>query len=649
MKTTRLLVMLFSALILIFYSCKKEEDTPPADNLPSSELFGSGTTVSVKGRVVDENGNAIASALVKSGSVTTNTDAMGVFILNNVTAYQKLGCITVEKAGYFKGIRSFVPKAGGNELQIRLMTKSVSGSVNSTTGGTVAIQNASVTLPSNGVTLNNAAYTGTVKVSVKHFDPTSANFNDEMPGSLVGVSNNAASSLTSYGMVGVELTDNNGQLLQIANGQSATLKFTIPATMLASAPSSIDLWSLDETNGYWKKEGVANKVNNEYVGQVSHFSFWNCDVPSNFVYINGQIINSQTQQPLSGATVTVSSTNYGSASDYTNNQGQYSGYVPNGVSLSITVSVSCSGSNTVVYTGTLPAMSANTTIATIAITLPGQTSLTGTVVDCNNQPISNGYVVVNNQVVFTNNGQFSAPACGTSCTIQAFGSNPWVSGQSQIVTLAGGSQAIGSLQVCNPGGSTVTDVDGNVYSTVVIGTQEWMQENLKTTRYKNGSNIPTNLTDAQWQATTSGACADYNNDPTNTTVYGKLYNWYAVSDPQGLCPTNWHVPSDAEWDNLVNYLGGDTIAGGAMKEIGLTHWATPNTGATNSSGFTGLPGGLRLNVGTYYSIGNYGYWWSATQYSTTNAYNRNLNYYNSPVNRGNNDKTYGFSVRCVRD
>jgi uncharacterized protein (TIGR02145 family) len=644
--TLRLLVV--SLLLVAFNSCNKDEETDPTSTNTSSNLFGSTITVTVKGRVLDANGNAIAGAVVKSGSANTNTDAMGVFILNNISANQKLGCVIVEKAGYFKCVRSFVPKTGGNELQIRLLTKSIDGTINSSTGGTVTISNASVTLPANGVTLNNASYSGTIKVSIKHFDPTSANFNDEMPGSLVGVSNNVASSLNSYGMVGVELTDNNGQLLQIASGQTASLKFTIPTTMLASAPSSIDLWSLDETMGYWKKEGVANKVNNEYVGQVSHFSFWNCDVPNNFVYINGQVINSQTQQPLSGAIVTVSSTNYGSASDYTNSQGQYSGYVPNGVSLSITVSVSCSGSNMVVYNGSLPAMSANTTIATIGVTLPGQTSLTGTVVDCNNQPLSNSYIVVNNQVVFTNNGQFNTSACGTSCTVQAFGSNPWVSGQSQNVTLAGGSQAIGSLQVCNSGGSTVTDIDGNVYSTVVIGTQEWMQENLKTTHYKNGAAISTNLTNAQWQATTNGACVDYDNNPANNTVYGKLYNWYAVADPQGLCPTNWHVPSDAEWDTLVNYLGGDTIAGGAMKEIGTTHWANPNIGATNSSGFTGLPGG-GSSGGTGNGIGSSGYWWSATQSSTTNAYYQLLDYANSLVVSNYDRKTFGFSVRCVKD
>ncbi len=657
----KLIALILSIVILTINACKKDEDIDPNSTSTSSNLFGSTVSITVKGKVYDVNGTAISGALVKSGSVNVTTDVNGVFILNNIAANQKLGCVTVEKVGFFKGVRSFVPKTGGNELQIQLLNKSIDGTINSLTGGTVSIPNGSVTLQANGVTLNNSAYSGTVKVAIKHYDPTSANFNDAMPGSLVGVDNNTVSGLTSYGMLGVELTDNNGQLLQIASGKTATLTFKVPTNLQASAPSSIDLWSLDETNGYWKKDGVANLVNNEYVGQVSHFSFWNCDVPSNFVYINGQVINSQTQQPIQGATVTVSSTNYGIASDYTNNQGQYSGYVPNGVSLSITVSVNCSGSNTVVYTGSLPAMSANTTIATIGVTLPGQTVLTGTIVDCNNQPVSNSYVAINNQVYFTNNGQFTATVCGSNCSVTGFGNNPWIGGQSQQIPLQGGTQSVGNLVVCNPGGSTVTDIDGNIYNTVIIGNQEWMQENLKTTRYKNGTSIQSGLTNSQWQSASSGAYAVYYDSALNNTIYGKLYNWYAVADPNGLCPTSWHVPEDWEWNVLVKTIdpSADTTcnncsqsqtAGGAMKEIGLSHWASPNTGATNSSGFTGIPGGLRNDLGTYYSIGLICSWWCASSGSTTIVYNRNLNWGSGDVNRSYSTiKREGFSVRCVKD
>ena len=206
------------------------------------------------------------------------------------------------------------------------------------------------------------------------------------------------------------------------------------------------------------------------------------------------------------------------------------------------------------------------------------------------------------------------------------------------------------------------DIDGNIYDTVVIGTQTWMKQNLKVANYRNGDPIPTGLTNAAWQVATTGAYAIYNDAPANESVYGKLYNWYAVADPRGLCPTGWHVPSDAEWITLeasqgmlasdLYLTGGRGSAqnvGGKLKEIGLTLWASPNTGATNSSGFTGLPGGFRSPNGTYNGIGYNGFWWSAKQYSSSDAFNHSLYYNNSFVGRGWFSKTYGCSVRCIKD
>ena len=204
----------------------------------------------------------------------------------------------------------------------------------------------------------------------------------------------------------------------------------------------------------------------------------------------------------------------------------------------------------------------------------------------------------------------------------------------------------------NGGGNpevTFTDIDGNIYHEVKIGNQTWMKENLKTTRYRNGVDIFTNLNDLAWQANVTGACADYNNDPPITVVYGKLYNWYAVTNPLGLCPVNWHAPSDSEWTELANYLGGDSIAGGKMKEIGLSHWASPNINASDSSGFKGLPGGYRLPTGAYYNIYTVGFWWTTTQDSLTGAYYRSLNCSNDDLYRGSFKETYGFSVRCIKD
>jgi uncharacterized protein (TIGR02145 family) len=212
----------------------------------------------------------------------------------------------------------------------------------------------------------------------------------------------------------------------------------------------------------------------------------------------------------------------------------------------------------------------------------------------------------------------------------------------------GGGGGGSGTGVCTGGPSMVTDVDGNVYNVVTIGNQCWMKENLKTTKYRNGSPIPTNLNNTDWENTTGGAYAIYNNDPVNNSIYGKLYNWYAVADPRGLCPVGWHVPSDAEWTILENFLGGSSVAGGKMKSVSPL-WVSPNTGATNFSGFSGLPAGLRSAYGPYYDIGLDGDWWSSTQDSTNVAWYRYLFHNVGNVIRDDNFKGGGFSVRCVRD
>jgi len=203
-------------------------------------------------------------------------------------------------------------------------------------------------------------------------------------------------------------------------------------------------------------------------------------------------------------------------------------------------------------------------------------------------------------------------------------------------------------------GPNITDVEGNSYKTVYIGTQLWMAENLKTSKYSDGTTIP-NITDvAQWQKNTTGAWCYYDNNAANNAKYGKLYNWYAVSKKtngnKNLCPTGWHVPTDAEWTVLVNYLDGASVAGGGMKEVGTTNWNSPNIGATNSSLFTGLPGGSRDFVdGNYYNFSYLGLWWCSSESDANNAEVRYL--YSSDDNAHSyaDSKKNGFSVRCLRD
>jgi len=198
--------------------------------------------------------------------------------------------------------------------------------------------------------------------------------------------------------------------------------------------------------------------------------------------------------------------------------------------------------------------------------------------------------------------------------------------------------------------NTVTDIDGNVYHTVTIGTQMWMVENLKTTKYRNGDPIPNITNDVAWDTITIGVYCNYNNDTINSTTYGRLYNWYAVNDSRYIAPAGWHVPTDTEWSILTTYLGGESIAGGKLKEAGTTHWQSPNTGATNEVGFNALPGGLR-NLSMFEAIGNIGTWWSSTEGSSNYAWSRYMYDFYSKVARGTNGsyKQLGHSVRCIKD
>lgn len=165
------------------------------------------------------------------------------------------------------------------------------------------------------------------------------------------------------------------------------------------------------------------------------------------------------------------------------------------------------------------------------------------------------------------------------------------------------------------GSGTVTDSDGNVYNTVTIGTQVWMAENLRTTKYKDNTAIPLVTDNTAWtNLSTPGYCW-YNNDAaTNKSTYGALYNWYTVNTGK-LCPTGWHVPTDAEWSTLTTCLGGVGVAGGKLKEAGTSHWMSPNVGATNETGFTALPSGYRYAGGTFEYNGLGGWWWSSTESS----------------------------------
>jgi uncharacterized protein (TIGR02145 family) len=200
----------------------------------------------------------------------------------------------------------------------------------------------------------------------------------------------------------------------------------------------------------------------------------------------------------------------------------------------------------------------------------------------------------------------------------------------------------------------ITDADGNIYTLIAIGTQTWMVENLKTTKYNDGSSIPIGLSDANWaledgSAGHDGAIAYPNNSSVNKSVYGMLFNWHAVNNAKGITPVGCHIATDNEFQTLQTYLGGGAVTGGKLKEVGTTHWTTPNTAATNESGFTAVPAGRRTQVGAYSLFGTYGIYWTSTNKDTTNAYRRYVTNTSGAISTDYTLKANGFSVKCLLD
>jgi uncharacterized protein (TIGR02145 family) len=206
------------------------------------------------------------------------------------------------------------------------------------------------------------------------------------------------------------------------------------------------------------------------------------------------------------------------------------------------------------------------------------------------------------------------------------------------------------------GESITYDYDGNIYHNVTIGTQIWMIENLKTTKYRDSTPISNVADSIAWSTLTTGAYVNYNNDATNGDTYGRLYNGHAINNPRNIAPVGWHVPTDAEWATLITYLGGDTIAADKLIEAGNKHWLYFNKTGTNSSGFTGLPGGFRgyndpSAIGKFFDIGSQSVWWSSTVINTYSNWGRSLvsAVNGNAINRFGLNWGLGLSVRCIKD
>jgi hypothetical protein len=376
-KFNRLAILAIS-LTLLLVGCSKNMDTTEPIPNPPGDGFGipapSPLRGDVSGQVLNENNIPVAGAEVLLGGSVYQTNAEGFFAMTNVNLDKYVSTITVNKAGYFKALRSFSATTGRNYLNIKLIPKTVSGTIDASSGGNVALSNGTqISFQGNGmiVKATGAAYTGTVRVSSAYIDPTRDDIASIVPGSFMAQDATNMYVLQSAGMIAVDLESTSGEPLQLASGKPATMRLPIPASLQASAPSQIDTWSLDD-RGIWKKEGTATKVGNNYELQASHFSFWNVDVPYNAIYLTLNVTN-QNAQPLINTLVRLripnNSTWWSTTTGLTNSNGVVSGLVPANIGLEMSIHNGSFQCGSAFFTQNIGPFSSDTTL-NITATVP---------------------------------------------------------------------------------------------------------------------------------------------------------------------------------------------------------------------------------------------------------------------------------------
>ncbi len=646
-KTTLFFISAF--LLILTFSCKK-----------SDSVFINLVTVSasVSGFVTDENDLPLKHAFVYFGDKETKTDEFGFFEVSaRASKNAVVRVVHPDSLNYFSGIKSFEATEGKAAFfRVRLLKKEILvGTVSSSTGGdatmTTPYGTATVTIRANGVKLANsgASYSGNVIVSAAYIDPSDRSIISKLPGDLRGTATDgSANILTSIAMMQIELRGSANELLQLSD--SATITMPIPTNYRNGLPDSIPLWYLDETNGLWKQEGVAfkNGSGNSYVGKVKHFSAWNCDFPHHGTHINCHV-HDHDGHPLPNVEVEISDDDHAGAGcghGYTDANGDIDGYAPEGSNLHLRVFPGY-GCATSIYNNSF-----TPTTALIDISCDASSNfanLVGTIIDCNNNPVTNGRVILRKNGLLecynaTPNGSFSINTflCnGTNTSAEIFAQDLNGHAQSSLIlipTISSGVNNIGTITAC---GTAMT-----------YGNQIWSVADFGGVIFRDGTPI-TEITDStSWKNATVPAWCWHDFDSTRWHEYGKKYNWYVVHDSRLLAPPGWHVPTFDEWQMYATFLGGANVAGKKMKEQGSAHWHldNPDKAGDNSSGFRALGTGWMDENGHAQGIYNTGSFWSADEDAdVTKAKGVWLYYNGTDLPSGIYNKKCGLTVRLVKD
>jgi uncharacterized protein (TIGR02145 family) len=686
-------LLLSLSIFLLFTLCKKEspnlikEDDPIISEIVNEQnrrlekvVSTEATVAFLHGIVLDQSGNPLGGVEVQTGDSTQITDSEGNFVFGSITLNKQYCVVRAKKAGYFRGVRTFSPTSGAiNKVEIRLQSKGAAQKIDAERGGDLIFESGKVKLSFPAGSIADAEgkpYSGELNVYARYIDPESEGFSSYMPGNLVGLTDqNEFTGMISYGMANVEMRDNNGNILQVAGGKK--VKVTMPA--IKDAPADMPVWHFNEKYGLWVEAGRATKIDDTYSFDANHFSTWNLDV-----FVNNPIpmvsftLKSPNNQAIGNQKIDVYTSDFTNrlARVYTDNNGQFN-LLQSPRNLGVRVVLDCQNIDI-----TLDIDNENEIL--ILNNLPGGANvyeIAGIVKDCAGNYANSYFTLIGlTERKISFNGRSDANGAFTAAIIICNIDSSTIFPLRATVITANNTLKIDTIDIrftslnvqknigfcesaevenpyLNPtlNYGTVTDIDGNIYATIQIGTQTWMAQNLNVSRFNDGTPIPLVEDDEIWQNLSTGAYCYYDNLPSNGAIYGKLYNGYAAAESRRLCPEGWKIPSDSEWSILSNYLASNV--GGQLKSIGNLSdgtglWASPNTSATNESGFSGLPGGVRIKDGLNRSfglIGAEGHWWSATAYiGPTISYNRYIKYDDNKLVRSTANRNKGLSCRCVK-
>ncbi|AXG70629.1 internalin-A [Kordia sp. SMS9] len=514
-KLTKLIIAL--GCVICFQNCENDDfdggitvdPETEAENLRDQQFkdenFGNTTTGNFIGIITDETGNNLENVLVTIGSVTTMTDRNGFFILNDVQVFENFAYIKARKDGYLNGSRMVIPKTNGtNRINIVLLEKEVTQTITSGVVSEVTSGAVKVTFSGDFITQDGNSYSGPVDVVLDYIRPNTLQTFTEAPGSLFAqTSSNEARGLETYGMVGVNLFSPSGEILNINPESPATITFPLFSSQTSTAPETIQLWYFDEEQGYWKEEGVATRDGNNYVGEVSHFTWWNCDIPFDSVQLCVTLTptNSIEPAPYFMSIKRVQTDEFIFYGPLTSYQAEC-GLIPRNEEVSVAVyggvdSQSCNA--TLIYEEILGGYNAD---ATATISFQEQftiTPITGMATNCNGDPITNGYIYINNVNTFNiTDGiiNVGVQTCATTTETFAvqlydFESNQWTIVND--VTMDGNPVNIGNLSTCeNTGGiyngniSLVSQSELNAFGALNYST---INGNLQIGQYEANSNI----------------------------------------------------------------------------------------------------------------------------------------------------------------